>query len=57
MLLFTDEEYERRHYATPPVQAEAAWTVDGARALAALLPDELEELRAGITQPFGTVSD
>jgi hypothetical protein len=57
MLLFADEEYKRRSYPTPPVQAEAAWTVAGARELAALLPDELEELRLAIEQRFGAVSD
>jgi hypothetical protein len=57
MLLFTDEEYKRRSYPTPPVRAEAAWTVDGARKPATLLPDELDELRLAIEQRFGAVSD
>jgi hypothetical protein len=57
MLLFTDEGYERRSFPTPPIQAEAAWTVHGVLKLAALLPEELKELRVGIEQRFGTLRD
>ena len=51
MLLFADEVYAQRHYAST-IEAEAAWTVDGARRLAAMLPDELGDLRASIEERF-----
>jgi hypothetical protein len=58
MLLFADEVYDKQFDPVEPViQAEAAWTVEGARQLAELLPDELGELRASIEQRFGSISD
>jgi hypothetical protein len=57
MLLFTDEEYKNRSYATPPIQAEAAWTAEGARQLAGMLPQELEDLRISIERRFWSFGD
>lgn len=55
MLLFTNEEYDRQH--APEIQAERAWTVDGALHLAELLPDDLADVRDGIQRRFRTDSD
>jgi hypothetical protein len=57
MLLFTEEEYGKRFSTDPVIQAERAWTVEGARHLAELLPDELGDLRDGIQRRFGPVAD
>jgi len=57
MLLFADEMSPARLLGGATViQAEAAWTVNGARQLAQLLPDELGDLRSGIEERFGAIS-
>ena len=58
MLLFADEVYDKRFDPVESViQAEAAWTVEGARQLAQMLPDELGDLRASIEQRFGSIGE
>lgn len=53
MLLFPDEVRGINHrFAHPQFQAEAAWTSAGALELAALLGDELVDLRTNINQRF-----
>jgi hypothetical protein len=51
MLLWPDEP-TTRHMPTDRRCAEAAWTADGALALAELLPDRLADLRDGILARF-----
>ena len=58
MLLFVDETYDKRFdWVESVIQAEAAWTVDGARQLAEMLRDDLGDLRASIEQRFGFIGD
>jgi len=57
MLLFTDDVYSKRFSIEPVIQAETAWTVEGARHLAELVPDELSDLRDGIERRFGRDGD
>lgn len=53
-LLYPEDQYSRSGYPEPAIiQAEAAWTATGARHLAEVLPDELEDLRTGISERFG----
>ena len=57
MLLFDQDVADRWVYGSPTViQAEAAWTAEGARHLAALLPDELSDLRAAIEKELGSAA-
>jgi hypothetical protein len=52
MLLYADEPYVLDR-TVEPVSAEAAWTADGARRLAELLPERLDSLRTDIRARFG----
>jgi hypothetical protein len=58
-LLFSiDPAWEAHRWSLPPEsrRAEAAWTADGARALAEMLPDALADLRIAIRQRFGAAN-
>ena len=57
MLLFTDDVYSKRFSSLTVIQAQTAWTAEGARHLAELLPDELSDLRDGIERRFGSDRD
>jgi hypothetical protein len=57
MLLFADDVYSERFGVSAVIRAEAAWTAEGARRLAELLPEALGDLRAGIQQRFGVVGN
>jgi hypothetical protein len=58
MLLFAiDPAWQAHGWSLPASrQAEAAWTADGARRLADMLPEALADLRAAIRQRFGATS-
>jgi hypothetical protein len=58
MLLFAiDPAWEAHGWSLPTArQAEAAWTADGARRLADMLPDALGDLRTAIRQRFGAAN-
>src|SRR3954453_581343 len=45
MLLWPDEPFQRGQITSDPVQADAAWTRDGALRLAEILPERLNDLR------------
>ncbi|MCW3024410.1 MAG: hypothetical protein JWR30_3732 [Conexibacter sp.] len=52
MLLWPDEPSQRGRISSVPVRADAAWTQDGARRLAEILPERLDDLRAAIIARF-----
>jgi hypothetical protein len=52
MLLWPDEPSTRHAISSDPVQAEEAWTADGARRLAVILPERLDDLREAIRVRF-----
>jgi len=51
MLLWADERAERRARLAP-LQADEAWTIEGALQLAEILPERLSDLRAAILARF-----
>jgi hypothetical protein len=52
MLLWPDEPSERGRMTFDPIQADEAWTAEGALRLAELLPERLDDLRAAIVARF-----
>jgi hypothetical protein len=53
MLLWPDEPSQRQRITSDPVQADVAWTREGAMRLAEVLPGRLDDLRAAILARFG----
>lgn len=54
MLLWPDETLQRGRISFDPVRADGAWTPDGARRLAEILPERLDDLRSAIVARFGS---
>jgi len=51
MLLWADERSERRAQFQP-IQADEAWTTEGALQLAEILPERLSDVRTAILERF-----
>jgi hypothetical protein len=56
MLLWPDEPSTRQRYDPDARQADAAWSADGALALADLLPERLGDLAQALRERFGAAS-